>query len=50
MLLKDTPKLLEDTRTEWERKYPEFFRKKLQREGWNVPDAVSTVPIPGVNI
>jgi len=50
LLLKDTPKLLEDTRTEWERKYPEFFRKKLQREGWNVPDAVSTVPIPGVNI
>ena len=50
LYLKDTPYLLEDDRTEWEKKYPEFFRAKLRSQGWVVPDAVSTVPIPGVNV
>lgn len=50
LLLTDTPVRIEDTRTEEERKYPTLFRQKLEKEGWNVPKTVSTVPIPGYNM
>jgi len=50
LLLTDTPVVIEDSRTEDERRYPTLFRRKLLREGWHVPEAVSTVPIPGVNM
>ncbi len=49
LLLTDTPVMIEDNRTEDERRYPTLFRRKLMREGWQVPAAVSTVPIPGLN-
>ena len=49
LLLSDTPVVYQDTRTEEERKYPQLFRRKLEREGWSVPPNISTVPIPGVN-
>ena len=50
LLLTDTPKVYQDTRTDEERKYPTLFRKKLERDGWTVQQTVSTVPIPGVNM
>ena len=50
LLLADTPKIYQDTRTDEERKYPTLFRKKLERDGWSVQQTTSTVPIPGVNI
>jgi len=50
LLLTDTPKVYEDTRTDEERKYPTLFRKKLERDGWTVQKTASTVPIPGVNM
>jgi len=50
LLLADTPKIYQDTRTDEERKYPTLFRKKLERDGWTVQQTTSTVPIPGVNI
>jgi hypothetical protein len=50
LLLTDDPVIVQDTRTEEERKYPTLFRKKLEREGWHVEPTVSTVPIPGVNM
>ena len=50
LYLKDTPVILEDTRTDVERQFPEFFREKLEREGYHVQKTVSTVPIPGVNV
>ena len=28
----------------------EFFREKLERDGYKVEKTVSTVPIPGVNV
>ena len=48
--LLDKPFTLEDTRTELEKKFPEFFRRKLRQDGWQVADTVSTVPIPGYNM
>jgi hypothetical protein len=50
LYLLDKPFTLEDNRTELEKKYPEFFRTKLEKDGWNVPQAKSTVPIPGYNM
>ena len=50
LLLTDTPKIYQDTRTDEERKYPTLFRKKLERDGWTVEKTTSTVPIPGVNM
>lgn len=50
LLLKYQPVIVEDTRTEEERKYPTLFRRKLEAEGWNVTPTASTVPIPGVNM
>ncbi|GAB4818813.1 hypothetical protein N2152v2_005859 [Parachlorella kessleri] len=50
LYLLDKPVWVEDTRSEEERKYPELFRHKLRAEGWNVPEAKSTVPIPGYNM
>lgn len=50
LLLTDTPVIIEDTRSEEEKKYPTLFRRKLEAEGWNVPASVSTVPVPGVNM
>ncbi|UPR02111.1 JmjC domain-containing protein [Chloropicon primus] len=50
LYLLDKPFTLEDTRTELEKKYPEFFRNKLKGEGWQVPESRSTVPIPGYNM
>lgn len=50
LLITDTPRRIEDTRTDEERKYPTLFRSKLQQEGWNVEPTVSTIPIPGVNM
>ncbi len=50
LLLTDTPIIIEDSRTDDERRYPTLFRRKLLREGWSVPDAVSTIPIPGLNM
>ncbi|KAL4452346.1 hypothetical protein ABPG75_008008 [Micractinium tetrahymenae] len=50
LYLTDKPVVLEDTRSEEEKRYPELFRAKLEKEGWTVPKTVSTVPIPGVNM
>lgn len=50
LYLQDRPYLVEDTRTEWERKYPELFRKRLLQEGYEVQPSASTVPIPGYNM
>lgn len=50
LYLTDKPVVLEDTRSEEEKRYPELFRAKLEREGWTVKKTVSTVPIPGVNM
>lgn len=50
LLLTDKPVIIQDTRSEDERRYPTLFRRKLEAEGWNVPPSVSTVPIPGVNM
>ena len=50
LLLTDKPVIIQDTRTGDERKYPTLFRRKLEAEGWNVPQSISTVPIPGVNM
>ena len=50
LYLKDKPVVLPDTRTDIERRFPEFFREKLEREGYTVEKTVSTVPIPGVNV
>ncbi|KAL4450030.1 hypothetical protein ABPG77_010699 [Micractinium sp. CCAP 211/92] len=50
LYLTDKPVVLEDGRSEEEKKYPELFRAKLEKEGWTVPKTVSTVPIPGVNM
>jgi len=50
LYLLDKPFTLEDTRTELEKKFPEFFRRKLRQDGWQVADTVSTVPIPGYNM
>jgi Cupin-like domain len=50
LLLTDTPVIFEDSRTDDERRYPTLFRRKLMRDGWHVPDAISTVPIPGLNM
>jgi hypothetical protein len=50
LLLKDRPVIVEDTRSEEERRFPQLFRRKLEAEGWAVPAPVSTVPVPGVNM
>ena len=50
LYLLDRPYHVEDDRTDLEKKFPEFFRTKLRREGWEVPEAKSTVPIPGYNM
>jgi len=50
LYLKDKPVVLPDTRTDIEKQFPEFFREKLEREGYKVEKTVSTVPIPGVNV
>ena len=50
LYLLDKPYLVEDTRNELEKKFPEFFRSKLEKDGWNVPERKSTVPIPGYNM
>jgi len=50
LYLLDRPVRLEDTRTEQEKAFPELFRRKLARDGWTVPQHVSTVPIPGYNM
>ena len=50
LYLQDKPVVLEDTRSEVEKQFPEFFREKLQREGYAVEKTMSTVPIPGVNV
>lgn len=50
LYLQDRPYYVDDTRTEWERKYPELFRKRLLQEGYEVQPTVSTVPIPGYNM
>lgn len=49
LYLLDKPFTISDDRSELEKKYPEFFRTKLKKEGWSVPDSESTVPIPGYN-
>lgn len=50
LLLTDKPVIIEDTRSEEEKKYPTLFRRKLEAEGWTVPESLSTVPVPGVNM
>ena len=50
LLLTDTPLVIQDTRSEEEKRYPALFRRKLEGEGWSVAPSVSTVPIPGVNV
>ena len=50
LYLLDKPFTLEDNRSDLEKKYPEFFRTKLEKEGWSVPQSRSTVPIPGYNM
>ena len=50
LYLTDKPFTLQDTRTELEKKYPEFFSYKLKKDGWQVPESKSTVPIPGYNM
>jgi hypothetical protein len=46
LLLKDTPVVVEDDRTEEERKYPQLFRRKLEAQGWKVPVSERTLRIP----
>ena len=50
LYLLDRPVRQEDARSEEERRYPELFRARLEREGWAVARTPSTVPIPGVNV
>ena len=50
LYLKDKPVILEDTRTDLEKAYPEFYRGKLEKEGYKVEATVSTIPIPGLNV
>jgi hypothetical protein len=50
LLLGDRPVVVEDARSEEERRFPQLFRRKLEAEGWAVPPPVSTLPIPGVNM
>lgn len=42
----DKPVWEEDKRTEWERRFPQLFRTKLEAEGWQVERTRSTVPLP----
>ncbi|KAK3277510.1 hypothetical protein CYMTET_14486 [Cymbomonas tetramitiformis] len=46
LYLKDMPVQLEDTRSEVERKFPEFFTKKLESEGYQVERSAMTVLNP----
>ena len=48
LYLTDKPRWEEDTRTEWERRYPQLFRHKLESEGWPVAPTQSTVRLPGI--
>ena len=50
LYLLDKPFTLQDDRSSLEKKFPELFRSKLKRDGWQVPEVKSTVPIPGYNI
>ena len=50
LLLTDIPVIIQDDRTDDERRYPTLFRRKLMRGGWHIPDAVSTLPLSGLNM
>jgi hypothetical protein len=46
LYLKDRPVVVEDTRSEWERRFPQLFARKLRLEGFEPPETPISVLNP----